>query len=319
MKTILVTAIGGDIAQAAATIIREAFPDWRIIGSDMKDRHGGQLFTDALEIAPAASDGTYETWLGGLINRKSIDLCLPLSEAELGFFLERGLTTLAGADIITPGLEALSVGTDKFKTAQFLENHGIPGPWTLLDATALTESHLPCIYKPRTGVGSKSVFVCHELEAAALYAKFYPGGVFQELLLPADQEITCAVYRSREGEIAVLQMLRELTGGFTGWAQVIENHEILGQCSQLAEALDVRGSINVQLRLTEVGPRIFEINSRFSSTTLMRHRMGFQDLAWTLTEIIGEPVKTNSPPAGTTAVRVQAAAVLDVDREENDT
>ena len=310
MKTILVTAVAGDIGQGAATIIRETFPGWRIIGADMKERHGGELFVDTLDRSPPASDPMYESWLVSLIQNEGVDLCLPLSEAELGFFLERGISSLAGAAIIMPGFQALAVGADKLETVNFLSGIDIPVPWTVTSEADLSDDKLPCIYKPRAGAGSKSVFICKDREACTFYAKHHPGGVFQELLLPADQEITCAVYRTKCGEVAVLQMLRELIDGSTGWARVIEDPEVSRQCVTLAEALDLQGAINVQLRLTASGPRIFEINARFSSTTLMRHRMGFQDLVWALREETGQGIDVKHPKVGTISLRVQTAVVV---------
>ena len=54
---------------------------------------------------------------------------------------------------------------------------------------------------------------------------------------------------------------------------------------QIAESLDLFGSINIQLRLVEKeGPMVFEINPRFSSTVGMRHMIGFSDLIWSIEE-----------------------------------
>lgn len=316
MKTILVTAIGGDIGQGAATVIRDSFPDWRIVGADMNERHGGGLFSDLLLKAPAASDPGYEQWLASVVEAEGIDYCLPLSEAELGYFLTRHISNIAGAEVIHPGFKALEIGQDKLATARFLAETGIPAPWTATSEELLSEDRIPCIYKPRTGAGSKSVFICRSAEETVFYARHFPGGVFQELLLPADREITCAVYRSAGGEVAVLQLLRELTGGFTGWARVVDNREITQQCTLLASELKLAGSINVQLRLTDDGPRIFEINARFSSTTLMRHKMGFPDLVWALEEKMGKSVTYTYPPVGTTAARVQGAAIIAAERKD---
>ncbi|MGI9465337.1 MAG: ATP-grasp domain-containing protein, partial [Aestuariivirgaceae bacterium] len=82
------------------------------------------------------------------------------------------------------------------------------------------------------------------------------------------------------------------------------------QCRKIAEELDLKGSINVQLRRTADGPRIFEINARFSSTALIRHRMGFQDVVWTLQERMGEAVSCFVPVPGTTGVRTSDAAIV---------
>jgi carbamoyl-phosphate synthase large subunit len=68
--------------------------------------------------------------------------------------------------------------------------------------------------------------------------------------------------------------------------------------------------MNVQLRLTAAGPRVFEINPRFSSTALMRHRIGFSDVLWSLDEAAGRPVEFPAVAADTIVVRTQGAAVI---------
>jgi carbamoyl-phosphate synthase large subunit len=105
-------------------------------------------------------------------------------------------------------------------------------------------------------------------------------------------------------------MLRKLVGGFTGWAKIIDDSEIMSTCRTIAEGLDLRGSMNVQLRLTDIGPRVFEINPRFSSTTLMRHQLGFSDVQWAVNEVVGNPITIRNIQAEQIVVRVQSAAVL---------
>ena len=45
-KKVLITGIGGDIAQGISRIIRENFPSWKIYGSDITKQHSGKLFVD---------------------------------------------------------------------------------------------------------------------------------------------------------------------------------------------------------------------------------------------------------------------------------
>ncbi|MCB1466826.1 MAG: ATP-grasp domain-containing protein [Rhizobiaceae bacterium] len=309
MTTILVTAIGGDVAQGVASVIREALPDWRIVGTDMNERHAGSLFCDRLLRAPAASDPEYLDWLEGAVRSEGIDLCLPLSEAELERLWRDRRDTVGGAPVVSAGFKAVEIGNDKLTTSEFLRSIALPGPWTVADVDSL-KGRFPCIYKPRRGAGSKSVFQCGSLDEAEFYARHYPGGVFQEMLLPADSELTCAVFRSREGEVAVLVLARVLSGGLTSWAKVIEDEETKAQCVRIAEALNLRGAINIQLRLTAEGPRIFEINSRFSSTALIRHKLGFQDVEWTLKDMLGEEISLRRPEPGTIGVRIQSATIF---------
>ena len=311
MKTILITGIGGDVGQAVATIVREMFPAWRVLGMDIHGRHGGSFFVDEAYLAPSVADSRYDGWLESLIARERVDLCVPTSEAELIHLAGTSRTSVAGARLVMANRQAIDVGSDKLRTAEFLGSLGLERPWTIPVEAFSAATEMPCIFKTRRGAGSKAVFVCHMAEEVAFYRDKYPAAILQELLLPADREVTCAVYRSQTGHTGVLQLLRTLVGGFTGWAQVIDDPEITAQCVRIAEALDLRGSINVQLRLTDAGPRIFEINPRFSSTVLIRHRMGYRDVVWSLQEMCGYEMTAHQPAAGTIGVRVFNAAVAD--------
>jgi carbamoyl-phosphate synthase large subunit len=312
MTTILITGIGGDIAQSIATILRSEVPQWRVLGCDVHDRHGGSLVTDDCFIAPTASSGSLDAWLLELFDRESVDFCLPTSEAELRHFLARNTWQIGGVPLLMANEKAISVGCDKLATARHLVDAGCPAPWTVpADESHAPEVQYPCIFKPRRSAGSKGIFVCASAEEAEFYVSRMADAVLQELLLPADQEVTCAVYRTRDGRTATLQLLRRLNGGFTGWAQVIRDEAVEVQCQRLAESLDLRGAINVQLRMTARGPRVFEINPRFSSTVLMRHMLGFKDLVWALQEAQGMQVDFFYPRVGTVAVRTQSCAVLD--------
>lgn len=309
MKTILITGIGGDIAQGIATIVRETFPQWRVLGMDIHDRHGGGLFVERVFRAPPVSDSSYGKWMEDLVARESVDICMPTSEPELIYLSQHAGGVIGRARLVLANAKAIDVGRDKLRTAEFLESIGIARPWTVPAEAFGPEIALPCILKSRRGAGSKAVFVCRNAGDVEFYRERYSPAILQELLLPADQEVTCAVFRSQQGHVAVVQLLRTLVGGFTGWAQVIDDQAVAAQCTRVAEALDLRGAINVQLRLTPAGPRIFEINPRFSSTVLIRHRMGFRDVVWSLQEILGEDVAFQQPAVGTIGVRVQGAAL----------
>ena len=304
--SILLTGVGGDIAQAAAMILREAYPSWHLTGSDVAVRHAGGLYVDELLISPRADDKSYVAWINE--QSSSHNFCWALSEAEISALSHSEVKN--GERFISPGDLVVHAGNDKYMTALLLSELGLNGPWTRLSISELKAGDFPCIYKPRSGSGSKALFTCKSIREAALISETFPGGVFQELLLPADREVTCAVYRTRDGRVAVLPLLRQLAGGLTSWAQVIEEPEVCRVCTALAEALNLHGSMNVQLRLTESGPRVFEINARLSSTCLIRHRMGFRDAIWSVQEMLGERVELYAPKSGVIGVRTFGATLV---------
>jgi carbamoyl-phosphate synthase large subunit len=124
-------------------------------------------------------------------------------------------------------------------------------------------------------------------ELASRYRELRPDDVWQELLLPDDQEYTCGVYRTRRGEVRAMAIRRIWRYGKTVAGEVIEQAEIERYLTLIAERLELLGSINVQLRLTERGPIAFEINPRFSGTVVFRHLLGFEDFLWSLQEARG--------------------------------
>lgn len=309
MKTLLITAIGGDIGQGIARIVREAYPSWRIIGTDIHLRHGGSLFVDKYVNGLSASDPKYIDRLSSIVQSESVDICLPTMEVELLRILDTNIRKIGDANLLMPSETAVRVGTDKLETAQFIAKIGLPVPWTIPVELRTADTKYPCIFKPRLGGGSKGVFVCNsESEAVFLKGRF-PNSVLQELLLPSTTEITCVIYRTRLGETSVLQLLRQLASGMSSWVEVVEFEEVTRQCIEIAESLDLCGSINVQMILTESGPRIFEINPRFSSTVLMRHRLGFCDAVWAIEECLGHSIYPRVPVAGCKAVRTMDAAI----------
>lgn len=314
MASVLITAVGGDIAQAAALIVRKRFPSWKIFGVDVETRHGGSLFVDSFDIAPRADSPNYCDWLIGFIKQNKIDYCFPLSEAELSVLAVASEEVQKTTKLIWAGSKAVLIGCDKFRTANFINSIGLIAPWTMVADESSVPPNYPCIFKLRYSAGSKVVFICNNISDVRFFCKRYPDAILQEYLPNNEAEITCAVYRTTDGQIRVLQMNRRLTGGLTGWARVVNDRAVEMHCIKIAEELSLQGAINVQLRLTESGPRIFEINPRFSSTLLMRHQAGFTDLCWALQEAQGQHILFDDPvDNGTTLVRTFGATVMPKD------
>lgn len=309
MNNILITGIGGDIAQAVASLVREARPGVKIIGSDIHQQHGGRLFADECITLPPAREPGYLAALNSVVATRQIDLILPMTEAEIAVMMQTPKNLLT-AVWIGPGQSVIAAGIDKLATAQALAGLGLAVPWTLAAGETLPRA-FPCIFKPRFGSGSRNIFIVENEKDAVFLAQKYPDAIFQELLEPADSEVTCAVYRTRDGRVATIQLLRRLAGGLTGWAKVIRSDAVEEMCRGIAHGLNLSGSMNIQLRITAGGPRVFEINPRFSSTVAMRHKLGFTDVVWTLDEIEGRDVNPVPIPAGKVAVRVHDCTILE--------
>lgn len=307
-KVILITGIGGDISQGVATILKENRPDMRLLGVDAEARHGGHLFVDQCFLVPEANAPDYFDMIKDIVRKHSVDIIIPMSESELSV-TQPFVALTPQIKWITSGEQVVRAGLDKLETMNALTELGVPVPWTMSVSNGRPITY-PCVLKNRSGSGSRAVFTVASDEDANYLAKRYPDAIFQELLEPAEREVTCAVYRTRDGVVSSLLMLRQLTGGFTTWAKVIKDEDTSLMCETIAHGLDLRGSMNIQLRITEKGPRVFEINPRFSSTVLMRHRLGFSDVLWALDETEEKPISFPVIAQNLHMVRVQGATVF---------
>lgn len=307
MRTVLLTAIGGDVAQGVARIIRLARPNWRLLGTDIHAEHAGHLFVNDFFIMPPVSSPEYLPKLEEIIAVNRVNLVIPMFEPEL-IVLADACLSLPDVDWIGPGQHVIRCGADKLATARTLEAIGLSPPWTV-DASSEMPLEYPCIYKPRFGAGGHGVIQINSPDKASeMIGRGH--GVFQELLLPDCNEITCAVYRTRKGQAIVLQMRRRLVDSATGWAKVIYEKSVESLCLAIAEGLSLQGSMNVQLRITSTGPKVFEINPRYSSTTWMRHLIGFTDVVWALDELDGNPVQIKKIKVGIEIARTHDAGIL---------
>lgn len=309
-NVVLITGIGGDISQGVATILRECRKDLCLVGVDVHSQHGGKLFVDYYETVPSAVDPNYLSAIESIIRKYQVGIFIPMTEPELGALRPFFLPLFSGMKWITSGDKMVTAGLDKFATIEAIKQLGLLVPWTIPVENGDPLGY-PCILKNRYGSGSRTVFEIQNNEEANFYRKRYPNAVFQEMLEPSDREITCAVYRRSDGVVYSLLMLRRLTGGFTGWAKIINNSEITLMCERIAIGLDLRGSMNVQLILTNQGPRVFEINPRFSSTVLMRHRLGFKDVLWSIEEAECKVFEYAPVLDNKIMVRIQEAAIFD--------
>lgn len=297
MTRILVTAIGGDIGHGIGKILRRSGIARFLVGCDVHEEHAGTTFFDRCEIVDRADSRTYVESLLRVVEMHKIDLVVPTSEPELRFLLKAGLCgKLDRTPLVMANEAALRIGFDKLETANFLRDHDLPYPWTkrVMDGSP---DRYPCLIKERFGAGSKGVAIVQP-EWVELYRQSRPTDIWQECLEPAEEEYTCGIYRTRSGETRSITFRRKLSGGITVFGRVVGNRpDIETLLSSVAEALDLRGSINAQLILTRRGPVIFEINPRFSSTVVFRHLLGFQDVVWSVQESLGQPIGGYVAPA----------------------
>jgi carbamoyl-phosphate synthase large subunit len=310
-RTMLITGCGGDIGFALGGIAREAGLADRIIGCDLHADHPGTLIFDACETLPPADAPDYFDRLRAVVDKHNVDVVVPMSEAEIERFAAAGfLQNIFSCDVIAANALAIRTGLDKLNTYQMLRQSGLPAPWTEIVGEGQPKS-FPCIVKPRRGQGGKGI-IRVQADMAQTIAQTRKGDLWQELILPDDAEFTCGLYRAAAGSpVRTIIFSRQLQGGITRTAQVVEDERIDALLRRIADAVELVGAINVQLRVNTEGPKVFEINPRFSSTVGFRDLLGYRDFIWSVMARKGLEIADYQPPAvGTKIYRGASLFVL---------
>ena len=264
-------------------------------GFDISDKNAAQFIYPNFSIGLPCCHPDFLLSLEKFVKIENIDLVIPIAEPELRFFSEKNmLNNIGRAKMITASPLALEIGFDKFKTAAFLKKEKLPFPKTFLAKSLKNINDFPVILKSKTGSGSKDIHKISSMEDFLFYTKNSANDyLVQEFISDDCGEFTCGVFRSSKKEIRSQIFKRELTSGYSSFGEVIENTAIKELLEKIAIKLDLLGSINVQLRIKENIPIVFEINPRFSSTVLYRHLFGFEDLIWSIEDLFGFELSDN--------------------------
>ena len=289
---VLITGSGGDIGQSLAKILKQADFVSKVIGTDIDLNNAGKFYFDKVYKVPRWNDSGYENSLESICEKEDISLVVPSSEPEIKAFIQFSVLENSPAFTVFANQEAQDIGFDKLKTVQFLEQQGLPFLKTnkIEEVDSISKK---VVLKPTAGSGSKNVFVTDKEIDFQYVKRSYDNFIVQEYV--EGPELTCGLFRSSTGLCRSILLERELMGDLTGKAITVVNGNISSFLEKIATGLNLVGSINVQMRIKDDVPYVFEINPRFSSTVFFRHLLGFHDLVWSIQDTIGKSVDSYNP------------------------
>lgn len=298
--TVLVTGVGAPVGVSILKALRQSEHMPRLIGTDVHVRSVGLFRVEAGYVLPrvTADEAGYVSRLEEICAAEDVAMVCFGSEPEIRRLAPHRarLEESTGAKLIVNEPALVEAFLDKWTTVQLLRERGLPAPDSALVADregldAFFRRHdFPVILKPRRGSGSKGIHLVHDEAELTLLAGYVSEALVQELLLPDSEEYTVGVYKSaRTGYVGQIVLRRELAAGLTYRAEVVHEEEIEATCRSFVEAFDLWGPINIQLRKTADGIRIFEVNARFSSSAVMRAHFGFNEPEMCLRDtVLGE-------------------------------
>lgn len=307
-NNILVTAANGDLAEAVVGVLRDAFPTTNIYGCEAGDLWPAKFYFNNVKQVPRGDKPNYISEIKRIEKQLNIDLIIPCSDVELLRFSTAQSENECSFTLLMPQHELIKAFSDKYLGAKWLENNNIISPQTVL-LTEASPSDLPLIVKPRFGSGSVGIYKVTSPELLeGLKVEYGDTYVAQEYLDADDHEYTCAIFQNRD-VIRTLILHRRLDAGRTVAATIVTEPKIEKVLLKFIKLSNLDGLINIQLRLTNKGPMIFEINPRVSSTVKMRHMLGFRDLEWAIQCINNEKLPDYKIPTDGSVYRLSREIV----------
>jgi carbamoyl-phosphate synthase large subunit len=286
--SVLVTGAGSVYGLGIIRALKASVLPVELIATDVNPYSLGLFFADKGFIAPRAADEeSYYMFIENLCKDHQIKAIFIGSTAELSFYaknresLERSTET----KVFVNSPAVIELCTDKWLTMCHLSRSGFQIPASIRypeDASMLSSFiksiGFPLIVKPRMGKGSEGVVLIKDKQQLLGNVKGKKSLIIQEYLTDEEQEFTVGICMNQKGKvISKIALRRYLQEGVSIAAVSDGYHDIADYCARVASTLGAYGAINVQLRLKDGMPVIFEINPRFSSSTGMRLLFGINE------------------------------------------
>ena len=276
-RNIAVTAVGGGVGQSIIKALQKT--DYNTLGINSEVLGTGLYATKKSYLGLNATDPGFIDRLIQICNKEKCNILFPGLDAELEP-LSRSKARLKDSDIIpiVSEPEVIEICSDKLKTCEFLKKNSFPYPKTYQLKEYDDELGFPIILKPQKG-GHRSIGqfkVCNKKQLETLTKDLDNNNyVVQEYI--EGEEYTCGTVTLEKQCIGPIIMKREIRNGETIKAFVVKNDELSSFLKRVTNILRPFGGCNLQLRLRENTPYIFELNARCSGTTASRALAGFNE------------------------------------------
>jgi carbamoyl-phosphate synthase large subunit len=248
---------------------RRALRDLRLAGSvqvtDVNPLSPTVLIADKAHMVPLSDDPTYIDHILELCVRERIGLVVPTIDDELPVFSEsKKRFEDLGVKVAVSDAFVTSLCNDKFATSAYLRERGVPAAEAWLPDTVPDDVRFPVFVKPRYGRGSVGAFRACDRRELDFFLSYVPGAVVQEYL--EGTEYTIDLFCDFDGQplSAVPRERAVIRAGVIDRGRTVADPCLVNLATTCAAVLKFEGACNIQCRMVNGRPVIFEINPRFS-------------------------------------------------------
>lgn len=214
---------------------------------------------------PFSDDPAYFDAVRAICLRYGVGLVVPTIDDEIPRFaavLDR--FDAIGVRVAASPLDTALATTDKWETCRRLAAAGVAAAATWLPQELPAAPRFPLFVKPRSGRGSVQAFPARDADELAFFLRYVASPVVQEYL--DGPEYTVDLLCDFDGRpLSVVPRERVvIRAGVIDRGRTVRDPKLISLALGCAEVFRFAGPVNIQCRIVDGSPKVFEINPRFS-------------------------------------------------------
>ena len=238
----------------------------RVVVTDVNPLSPAVQVADRAYRVPLAHDSEYLSELLKICEAERIGLAVPTIDDEVEVFgAAREKFAELGTLAACSSEQTAALCNDKYATWRRLAAAGIPAARTYLPKElAASKPPFPLFIKPRTGRGAVGAHRIRNKRELDFFVRYVDTPVIQEYL--ESPEYTIDVLCDLNGRpVQIVPRERVvIRAGVMDRGRTVKWPALIELAEQVCKAIPFVGAFNIQCRLREGWPAIFEINPRFS-------------------------------------------------------
>lgn len=240
-------------------------------------RGGSVIVTDVNPLSPAvhaanrayhvplATEPSYIDTILAIAQGEDVSLVVPTIDDELVLFgTVRDRFTAHGIHVAVSPAPTSALCDDKHATCRFLLDRGIAAAPSWLPGELPPAPAFPLFIKPRRGRGSVGAYLVRSARELEFFLDYVADPVVQTYL--DGPEYTIDMLCDFSGApLSIVPRRREvIRAGVTDRGCTVNDPTLIRVAQVCAEVLQFAGAVNIQCRVVDGRPVVFEINPRFS-------------------------------------------------------
>ena len=237
----------------------------RLVVTDVNALSPAVYSGDRAYLVPLTSDAHYLDEVLAVCEAERITMLVPTIDDELPIFSAAVDRFAARGVRVVVSPEATTVlCNDKFETCRVLRERGVAAAESFLPGTLPAEPTLPLFIKPRHGRGGVGAVTVRNRRELDFFLDYVSDPVIQEYL--SGPEFTIDVLCDFAGRpLQIVPRERVVVrAGVIDRGRTVNDPALIDLARACTSALKFVGPINIQCRVHDGRPTVFEINPRFS-------------------------------------------------------